>query len=450
MTQTAIETQPRDLTEARPQLLAEATDTPGRYRVQLINPGWGSSGHYSADVLAEAATRRVFPAGLHMYADHPTATDEAERPERSVRDLWAVLETDATVAPDGALVAEARVFTPYRALVEDMADAIGLSIRARGFAETGEAEGRQGTIITSLDEALSVDFVTAAGRGGRILELIESARVEPSEEIAEALPGDMTANDLRDALCSAVSDAYGGDERYAWVRDYTDEWVVFELDGDVEQRGTFRQAYTVDGNDVALDGDPVEVQVVTTYEPVANTESATPAGPPATPAAPTASAEESEMTNTPGADGTAPPAGTSRSVLEQEVREQRRQVAIMQAQTRARTVVAEALADAWLTPRVLARLTSELLEGERLPLVEADGRSTLDEQALRDAATAARDQAELEAGEILESAGVGRPRGLGALVPQAGNGPDLGQELEETFRSLGMSESAAKTAAKGR
>lgn len=207
---------PEQLTEARAQILAEATGTPGRYRVQLINPGWGSSGHYSPQVLAEAAGRRVFPAGLHMYADHPTATENADRPERSVRDLWAVLSSDATVGPDGGLVAEAQVFAPYRPLVEDMREAIGLSIRAAGQFQLGEADGRQGRIITSIDEAMSVDFVTSAGRGGRILELVESARGEALTEttaraqLAEARNvGQWIESRLHLALTQIADDMFG-------------------------------------------------------------------------------------------------------------------------------------------------------------------------------------------------------------------------------------------------
>lgn len=171
---------PQPLAESRATLIAEATGTAGRYAVQLIDAGWGSSGYYSLQVLAEAAANRVFPAGLHMYADHPHGDGSGldGRGNRSVRDLWAVLESDATLTDSGALVAEIRVFSPYRPLIDDMRDDIGLSIRAVGMSEAGEIGGRRGQIITSIDEASSVDFVSAAGRGGRILQLIESAQGE--------------------------------------------------------------------------------------------------------------------------------------------------------------------------------------------------------------------------------------------------------------------------------
>jgi hypothetical protein len=116
------------LTEARATLLAEATGTPGWFRVQLIDAGWGTTGHYSQQVLTEAANRKVFHERLQMFADHARGDGSGvdHLGNRSVTDLWAVLATDATVdATTGALVAEAQVFGPYRELVADMADSIG-------------------------------------------------------------------------------------------------------------------------------------------------------------------------------------------------------------------------------------------------------------------------------------------------------------------------------------
>jgi hypothetical protein len=152
--------------------------------VQLITPGWGSSGYYSAKVLESAGTNVVFPAGTHMYFDHPSASEDRDRPERSLRDLAGVLTTDATW--DGtALVAEARVFAPYQQLVAEMKDVIGVSIRASGDVEVGEAEGRRGRIVTNLVHGTSADFVTHAGRGGKVASLLESAR-PTAEHMAEA------------------------------------------------------------------------------------------------------------------------------------------------------------------------------------------------------------------------------------------------------------------------
>ena len=152
--------------------------------VELITPGWGSSGYYSAEVLESAGRDKVFAAGTHMYIDHPSASENNDRPERSLRDLAAVLAEDATWN-GSALRGKARVFAPYQPLVAEMKDDIGVSIRAGGEVEMGEAEGRRGRIVTALVNATSVDFVTRAGRGGRVAALLESAR-PTATHLAEA------------------------------------------------------------------------------------------------------------------------------------------------------------------------------------------------------------------------------------------------------------------------
>lgn len=169
-------------TNAATATLTEATGA--LIDVELITPGWGSSGYYSADVLESAGRERVFAAGTHMYIDHPSASENHDRPERSLRDLAAVLAEDATWNGT-ALRGKARVFAPYQPLVAEMKDDIGVSIRAGGEVEMGEAEGRRGRIVTQLVNATSVDFVTRAGRGGRIAQLLESAR-PTATHLAEA------------------------------------------------------------------------------------------------------------------------------------------------------------------------------------------------------------------------------------------------------------------------
>lgn len=113
----------------------------GTIALRIIQPGWGSSGYYPAEVL-ERDGPRVFKKGLKIYADHPTPTEEAERPERSVHDLAAELVSDAqwrTDKPGGpGLFADAKVFQSYYSLVEDLAPHIGVSIRASGKAARGD------------------------------------------------------------------------------------------------------------------------------------------------------------------------------------------------------------------------------------------------------------------------------------------------------------------------
>lgn len=141
-----------------------------RWRAKVIEAGQGSSAYYPERVLEDYAS--VFRAGTHVYIDHPTLSEEFERPERSVADLIGKLATDA-VYEDGALYAEVEFYERFAPIIMEMAGDVGLSIRALGTAE----EGDDGTpILTSFVEVLSVDVVTRAGAGGALIEMLESAR----------------------------------------------------------------------------------------------------------------------------------------------------------------------------------------------------------------------------------------------------------------------------------
>lgn len=160
-------------------LIEATTDDKGTIPVKIIDPGWGSSGYYSREVLQQAANARVYAAGLQMYWNHPSKSDEKERPERDLRDLAAVLTEDARWDEQGAkgpgVYARARVFSAYRDAVTEMGPHIGLSHYVWGESKPGEAEGQKGDIITRIVAARSVDFVTLAGRGGAIAEAFRAA-----------------------------------------------------------------------------------------------------------------------------------------------------------------------------------------------------------------------------------------------------------------------------------
>lgn len=161
-----------------PQNIAESGAATGgtgsKLKIQIINEGQGSSGFYPADVLEQAATDKVFSAGTLMFADHPTENEDWQRPERSIRDLAGVLATDA-VFENGALIAEANVFPHWRDQIHGMKDTIGVSIRAGAEVAIEDNGGGPVQVIKRLTHAASVDFVTQAGRGGAILEVLESA-----------------------------------------------------------------------------------------------------------------------------------------------------------------------------------------------------------------------------------------------------------------------------------
>lgn len=181
MTEAAIQTEFVPLTE-------RALRRDGTVALKLIEPGWGASGYYPAAVL-ERDGPVVFKAGTKSFWNHATATEEAERPEGDLNALAMELVSDARWLESGpkgpGLYADAKVFKPYQEAVNELAPHIGVSIRATGRAQQGEAEGRKGPIIQQITNARSVDIVTEAGAGGKILEMFEAARPSHSPIVPE-------------------------------------------------------------------------------------------------------------------------------------------------------------------------------------------------------------------------------------------------------------------------
>lgn len=178
---TTIEATSTSITGDIIPLVEKAIRTDGTLLTKVIQPGWGSSGYYSPELL-ERDGPTIFPTGLHMYLDHPTESEEIERPERSVKDLAGVLSSDARWMADGpagpGLYADIKPVNGFEEVIDDLAPHIGVSIRASGRFVEGEAEGQSGRLISEFIAGHSVDFVTQAGAGGQILELFESARGE--------------------------------------------------------------------------------------------------------------------------------------------------------------------------------------------------------------------------------------------------------------------------------
>lgn len=207
------------------ELVERAVKPDGSTLIKIIQPGWGSSGYYGRDVL-ERDGPKVFRTGHRMFWNHPTPQEDKARPERDLRDLAAVLQEDAqwkTHGPKGpGLYATARVLGPYQKSVEELAPYMGVSIRGVGLTEDGEAEGKRGKIVKSLVHSRSVDFVTAAGAGGEVLNLFESARDRayelprpaddspantPGEPVREGSTSMPLTKEERDAIVADISEA---------------------------------------------------------------------------------------------------------------------------------------------------------------------------------------------------------------------------------------------------
>jgi len=188
------------LVEAWVPLVEKALRSDGSAAVKIIEPGQGSSGRYDPDVL-ERDGSAAFPKGTKMYWDHPTETEERERPERSLRDVAATTITDpyfTESGPDGpGLYTDAQVLSQYRETVEELAPHIGVSIRALGLVNEHDGEAVVEKIAASPHN--SIDFVTEPGAGGKVVELFESARGRRSPAPRKEEPQMAEVKDLQEA-----------------------------------------------------------------------------------------------------------------------------------------------------------------------------------------------------------------------------------------------------------
>jgi hypothetical protein len=214
---------------------AEATDAAvtksgGSYEVTLIQEGMGNARdrrYYTKDALKEAARSGVFE-GAQAYSDHPTATEAAELPERSIRGIVGHYSNVRYVDSGGRGELRA-TFTPVdgpayqwvRDLIESSLKAkrplLGLSINGAGTTEPFRyADGKTAYRVTSIAEVDSVDLVTKAGAGGtflrRLAESMKSALRAPHQHTEVEMQQRIAAIVARlreaepDSVASALAD----------------------------------------------------------------------------------------------------------------------------------------------------------------------------------------------------------------------------------------------------
>jgi hypothetical protein len=416
--------------------LGEAVKGTGRRRkIQLIQAGWSKNGrYYPAEVLAEAAKNKIFPAGTPMYADHPTLTEKIERPERSIRDLAARLDSDARYE-NGRLVSEATSFGTWNNVLngpDGLAENVEVSVRCFGEIAEGTAEGREGLIVQKITEGRSVDFVTEGAAGGKVLELLEAA----TEAIDEAGSiGTYVEASIHTAFTVMCDEMYASgrlsrDERIALSNGVGDALGSFVSRIEREQPQLYeRQRWEGPPDDSMAS----ESAAITETPAEAGTENTSPQ-------------EGAEMSESQG--GAAPTPGTTRALVQAELAEARRERDLAVARESARALIPRALTDAWITPSTGIRITESVMSN--LPL--KDGR--LDEASLVKEVARQVEQAEREMAEALQAAGIGSPRDLGAgSVAAQGYGIDrseMDDRLGRALSGLGLSEAATKRAVEGR
>jgi predicted transcriptional regulator len=231
----------------------------GIFEVKLITEGWGSSGYYSKEMLEEYGPK-VFTKNTLSYANH-SSQEELEK-GRDITKIVGKYVEDATGREDEdgkyALYAPLKVREEWIDFVEEYKDSIGASIFVTGEASEGEAAGRSGLIVESLDADdpyKSVDLVAAAGRGGKVERMLEAYRATEA----------MTNNTKSQVLSKAANEAY---EKYVWVEDFTDDILYINTDEKI-----LAVPYSLDGNVVTLESSgAIEVRREIQYTPITASE----------------------------------------------------------------------------------------------------------------------------------------------------------------------------------
>lgn len=178
-----------------------ARGTGKRRRAKLIAADvWGSSAFYPAEVLArDAAT--AFPVGTKMFENHLTESEQWERPVGDVSKLVGKLISEGQYEADNpegpGVYADVEFYDSYVDRINEIGDDVGLSVDGAADYVEGERDGRYGKIVTGIPYIKSVDVVVAAGAGGKLISILESAG--PMAGIPIKTEGDQSVTDFTKA-----------------------------------------------------------------------------------------------------------------------------------------------------------------------------------------------------------------------------------------------------------
>lgn len=171
---------------------------------------WGASAYYSSEVLARDAST-AFPAGTKMFENHLTESETWERPVGDVSKLVGKLITPGEFRsdhPEGpGVYADVEFYDSYVDRVNEIGEDVGLSVDGAADYVEGEIAGRFGRIVTGIPYIKSVDVVVAAGAGGKLISIRESAG--PMAGIPINKEGDqsvtaLTKEDFETGIASAL------------------------------------------------------------------------------------------------------------------------------------------------------------------------------------------------------------------------------------------------------
>lgn len=181
--------------------LAEASpmfdDTTHEVTITPIRPGFGNPRDglfYPEETLREAVSAGRFN-GVKMFRNHPSKSEEKERPERDVRDWFATMREAWWDTKRNEPRARVRVFEDadwerFKAAPEDIA----FSVIGKGNGRPGRIGSREAKVVESFTKVNSVDWVTQAGAGGAIAFAESAASEEWDVDLQQ-----LTEEQLREA-----------------------------------------------------------------------------------------------------------------------------------------------------------------------------------------------------------------------------------------------------------
>lgn len=208
--------------------LAEGVGADGTVLLHIIRPGWGQgrgSHYYSPEMLRENAHKF---AGWKMFVDHlaPEAKKKAGGLPRSIRDLGGrIVESwfDDTVPADdrheqGAVVGRCKPTPFVRELIENDPEIVEASISAQAEGVRPHRDNsHRGWAVEGIESRGSVDWVTEAGAGGRVVALMEAVYDDTDindVELIEAMTDDEFTEYVRERrpeLIEALAEEAGAE-----------------------------------------------------------------------------------------------------------------------------------------------------------------------------------------------------------------------------------------------
>jgi hypothetical protein len=194
-----------NLTESGFPLQEGVLQPDGTVLIHIIRPGVGRGRgrhYYSPDVLRESAPKW---AGVKMFANHLSrkAREALEGLPRPIEHLGGrIIESwwDENVPADdrfeqGAVVGKVKPTSMIRRLIEDDPELVETSINARATAvQVGTQKGQRVHVVEGIQEAEgkiagSVDWVTDAGAGGKVVQMLTEGSYSEEDMEADLLAG---------------------------------------------------------------------------------------------------------------------------------------------------------------------------------------------------------------------------------------------------------------------